>query len=186
MAVNVTCMICKETIQNPQSMSCGHNPCYSCLRKLRTQPHAQDDRVELIDTDAESDLGEHEGARDEAEAAEPVFRPRRRHHFTSAVNQKKHCPYCKKLIMRRPVSNYRLREVSNDPPTLTKIPSASRCRNDIWHGIFHPESGVWGYLGAQYLVEVGDAEEVRARRERERLEAFEEGRRRGILETRQR
>ncbi|GJJ05884.1 hypothetical protein Clacol_000071 [Clathrus columnatus] len=178
MAANVICMICREIIQNPQSMSCGYNACYSCLRKLWTHPPAQEDRADLIDTDAESDLDDHDGARDESEVAE--LAPRRRHRFTSAVNRKKHCPYCKKLILRRPVPNYRLREVGeiligNDISHSTK---AHRCRNDVWHGIFHPENGDSAHL-------TPGAEEVRARRERERLEAFEEGRRRGILEMRQ-
>ncbi|GJJ16171.1 hypothetical protein Clacol_010451 [Clathrus columnatus] len=181
MAANVICMICREIIQNPQSMSCGHNACYSCLRKLWTHPPAQEDSADLIDTDAESDLDDHEGARDESEVGEPA--PRRRHRFTSAVNRKKHCPYCKKLIMRRPVPNYRLREVGetlgSDISRPSKAPSAHRCRNDVWHGIFHPENGDSAHL-------TPGAEEVRARRERERLEAFEEGRRRGVLETRQR
>ncbi|GJJ11627.1 hypothetical protein Clacol_005863 [Clathrus columnatus] len=162
-AANIICMICRDAIQKPQ-------------------------RAELIDTDAESDLDEH-GVRDETEIAEPAPRPRRRHQFTSAATRKKHCPYCKKLIMRRPVPNYRLREVSetlgSDLLSMNQALSAHRCRNDLWHGIFHPENGDSGHLGAGYLVEAGDAEEVRARRERERLEAFEEGRRRGVLETRQ-
>ncbi|GJJ14674.1 hypothetical protein Clacol_008940 [Clathrus columnatus] len=149
----------------------------------------QDDRAELIDTDAESDLDEDEDAKDDAEVVEPAPRPCRRHQFTSAVNRQKHCPYCKKLITRRPVRNYRLREISetlgSDLP-LNEAPSARRCRNDIWHGIFHPENRNAGHLGPEYLVEVGDVAEVMARRERARLEAFEEGRRRGILETRQR
>ncbi|GJJ14675.1 hypothetical protein Clacol_008941 [Clathrus columnatus] len=185
MDVNMICMICRDTMQNPQR----HTACYSCLRKLWTQPPPQDDRAELIDTDAESDLDEDEGAKDDAEVVEPAPRPRRRHQFTSAVNRKKHCPYCKKLITRRPVRNYRLREISetlgSDLP-LNKAPSARRCRNDIWHGIFHSENRDAGHLGPEYLVEVGDVEEVMVRRERARLEAFEEGRRRGILETRQR
>ncbi|GJJ16166.1 hypothetical protein Clacol_010446 [Clathrus columnatus] len=179
MAGNAICMICREIIQNPQSMSCGHNACYSCLRKLWTHPPVQEDSADLIDTDAESDLDDHEGARDESEVGEPAHR--RRHRFTSAVNRKKHCPYCKKLIIRRPVPNYRLREVGETliGSDISRPTKAHRCRNDVWHGIFHPENGDSAHLTL-------GAEEVRARRERERLEAFEEGRRRGILETRQR
>ncbi|GJJ16014.1 hypothetical protein Clacol_010293 [Clathrus columnatus] len=144
----------------------------------------KDDRAELFNTDADSDLDEHEDTGDEAEMAEPAPRPRRRDRFTSAVNRKKHCPYCKKLIMRRPAPKYRLREASetlgNDLSPLKNARSAHRCRNDLLHGIFHPENGDSGHLGPEYLVEAGDAEEVMARRE------IEEGRRRGILETRQR
>ncbi|GJJ15793.1 hypothetical protein Clacol_010071 [Clathrus columnatus] len=59
--------MCKEIIQNPQSLSCGHNAFYSCSRTCWTQPTAQDNGAEMIDIDAKSDPGEFHSANGHSE-----------------------------------------------------------------------------------------------------------------------
>ncbi|GJJ08121.1 hypothetical protein Clacol_002329 [Clathrus columnatus] len=152
---DMECMVCRDVIQNPQLLQCGHSVCYGCLRSWWTRPPARDDGEEIIDTEAESDTGGEGIAREEPNPAaedpdaNPEPRPRRRHRFPSAVNRKKICPYCTKEVTCRPVPDRNLRDIIETlkkelapvpPHTQAQREAPSTRRSDLWHGIFHPEN----------------------------------------------
>ncbi|GJJ15900.1 hypothetical protein Clacol_010178 [Clathrus columnatus] len=152
---DMVCMVCRDTVYNPQVLQCGHSACYGCLRNWWTHPLAEYDGVEIIDTEAEADINEENVVRDQANLEaedvappeEPRLRPR--HQFPSAVNRKKLCPYCNEVVTRRPAPNFQLRDIGE---TLTKdlapLPPHVQAqrkarltrRSDLWHGIFPPEN----------------------------------------------
>ncbi|GJJ06874.1 hypothetical protein Clacol_001070 [Clathrus columnatus] len=219
---DMACMICRDVVRNPQLLHCGHSACYRCLRKWWTQPSTRNDGAEVIDTEAESESDINEevvirgeptpAAEDPAPVPEP--RPRRRHKFSSVVNRKKLCPYCNEQVTCRPTPDFDLRDIAETlnkeiapQPSHTQTQRKARVtrRNDLWHGIFHPENESLNailvtplelppgppprhpdpilnhFAQTQYRSRI---EEIVARRERERAEAYEDGRMRGILETR--
>ncbi|GJJ15936.1 hypothetical protein Clacol_010215 [Clathrus columnatus] len=226
------CMVCRDIIQNPQLMQCGHAACYRCLRNWWTQPPERYDGSEIIDTEAEFDSEEDQengaGEEDEHNLEEPTPqpepRPPRRHLFPSAVNRAKRCPYCTSIVLHRPIPIFQLRHMIEiligDLPPAVQAERNERLtrRRDLWRGIFHPENRdshdasqhdqpiPMPVLMARHEPQPGPpfppqadiilnqmtqlhrraVELVAARRERLRAQAYEQGRRRGMLEARER
>ncbi|GJJ05981.1 hypothetical protein Clacol_000168 [Clathrus columnatus] len=216
------CTVCRDMIENPQLLSCGHSACYRCLRNWWTRLPAQYGGAEMIDTEAEDDTDEDPIVGDErnpdAEEITPKSHPRRRHIFPSAVNREKVCPCCNQVVNYRPVPDFQLCDIVETlNKDLAPLPSHIQVRkdarltrrSDLWHGIFHPENQqgqpmlilpalleplpappprhpdpiLNHFAQEQYRRVVEDAV---ARQETVRARAYEDGRMRGILETRAR
>ncbi|GJJ15107.1 hypothetical protein Clacol_009382 [Clathrus columnatus] len=197
---DVECMICQDLMHNPQLLPCGHSACYGCLRNWWTQPPEEYDAAEIIDTEPEEDTS------NVTIIVQEPFHEVNRKKICSYCTKEVRCRPVPNLQLRAVVETLR-QDLAQPPSSIQARPP----RRDLWHGIFHPETEknqpehrmrmflprlalepgalppphpdpiLNDFAQGQHREAV---EEAMARRERDRAQAFEDGRVIGIIEGR--